>query len=93
MDMFKKIKIKYHINGEEITDTITPYDHNKYDQVIEFLVQKYVPTKLIESQLRQGERNQISKRNLIENGISEVSYYEDEDDVWVGIPDLNLKKV
>ncbi|MCW1831862.1 hypothetical protein OLZ33_07555 [Pantoea ananatis] len=93
MDALKEIKIKYKYNGIENQDIIKSYGYDRKNEVIEFLAEKYVPAQLIESQSRGGKRNQLGKRNLIEYGVSQVSYYHEDDNVWVDLQDIDLRKI
>jgi len=93
MTTTKQIVIKYSLHGEEKVDAFDSDGMDKINGVLEYLADKYVSAQLIEAQARGRERNQIGKRNLIEHGVSDVSYFDDEDSVWVDFPDLNLRNV
>ncbi|XXN65139.1 hypothetical protein ACRQ84_06225 [Enterobacter ludwigii] len=93
MTTTKQIVIKYSLHGEEKVDAFDSDGYDKINGVLEFLADKYVPAQLVEAQPRGSERNQIGKRNLIEHGVSNVSYFDDEDSVWVEFQDLDLRNV
>lgn len=89
----KEIKIKYSLHGIEKTDVFNSDGYDEINGVLEFLADKYVSGELIEAQPRGRERNQIGKRDLIEHGVRDVSYFDNEDSVWVEFQDLDLRNV
>lgn len=93
MTTFKQTVVKYSLHGEEKVDSFNSDGYDKINGVLEFLADKYVPAQLIEARPRGGERNQLGKRNLIEHGVSDVSYHDEESGDWVELPDLNLRNV
>ncbi|WP_048696703.1 hypothetical protein [Erwinia piriflorinigrans] len=87
------IKIKHLLQGSQVEDIYNSDGHDDLNGILEYLADKYVPVQPIEAQPRGGARNLISKRNLIENGVSSVAYFDDVEEVWVELQDQELTKV
>ncbi|HDT0668901.1 TPA: hypothetical protein QIB91_001767 [Klebsiella aerogenes] len=89
MALTKEIKICYTLKGEPV-ELVYQFDgFDLVNSIVAHLVSLHVEPNLIPAQERNengGIRNTQRNVNLIEHGVDDVFYFDDESQKWLEIP-------
>lgn len=89
MALSKEIKIRYTLKGEPV-EVVYQFDgFDMVNSVLAHLVSLHVEPNLIPAQERfenGGKRNIQRNVNLIEHGIDDVFYFDEENQKWLEMP-------
>jgi len=79
------LKIRYRHHQDEIDDAFKWDGYDKVNGILMYLIEKHVKPELIPARSRGGTRNLMKPINLIENGIDDVFFFDEESNEWVEI--------
>ncbi|QJT82449.1 hypothetical protein [Kosakonia sp. MUSA4] len=86
---YKKLQIRYTLRGEPVELVFQWAGFDVVNSILTHLVSLHVEPNLIPAQERTGNggtRNIQKDINLIEHGIDDVSYFDEESQKWLEIP-------